>query len=75
VAAASDCSVLEITVEDFRRVVLADPDVVERVAGAVAARREEIERHREKGAADAPTEPPYSLVARVRRFLRLAASS
>jgi small-conductance mechanosensitive channel/CRP-like cAMP-binding protein len=74
VAAATDCSVLEITVEDFRRLVLADPELVERVAGAVAARRAELERNRAEGAASAATEPPYSFVSRVRRFLRLAAS-
>jgi len=74
VAAATDCSVLEITVEDFRRLVLADPDLVERVAGAVAARRVEIERHRAEGATYTPTEARQSLAARVRRFLRLGAS-
>jgi small-conductance mechanosensitive channel/CRP-like cAMP-binding protein len=75
VAAATDCSVLEITVEDFRRLVLADPEVVERVAGAVAARRVELERHIAEGAVSAAsTEPPQSFVARVRRFLRLASS-
>jgi CRP-like cAMP-binding protein len=74
VAAATDCSVLEITVEDFRRLVLADPDLVERVAGAVAARSVEIERHRAEGATYTPTEARQSLAARVRRFLRLGAS-
>jgi CRP-like cAMP-binding protein len=67
--------VLEITVEDFRRLVLADPDVVERVADAVAARRVELDRHIAEGAASAASsEPDHSLVARVRRFLHLAAS-
>ena len=75
VAAATDCRVLEITVEDFRRLVLTDPEVVERVAGAVAARRVELDRHIAEGAAtNASSEPPQSLVARVRRFLHLAAS-
>ncbi len=72
VMAATDCAVLEITVDDFRRLVLADPAVVERVAGAVALRRAELERHRAAGTERPETE--QSLVARVRRFLRLATS-
>jgi hypothetical protein len=51
VSAATDCTVLEITVEEFRRLVLADPAVVERVANAVATRRADLERHRVEGAA------------------------
>ena len=58
VAAATDCSVLEITVEDFHRLVLADPAVVERVATAVARRREELERHRAEGSAAVTNEAP-----------------
>jgi CRP-like cAMP-binding protein len=76
VAAAGDCSVLEVTVEDFRRLVLADPVVVERSATAVETRRAENERHRAAGAAGAaPSEVPQNFVARVRRFLHLDARS
>ncbi len=74
VAAAADCSVLEITAEDFRRLVLADPVVVERIATAVATRRAENVRHRAAGAASAASsEPAQNFVARVRRFLHLEA--
>lgn len=71
VAAATDCSVLEITVEDFHRLVLADPAVVERVATAVARRREELERHRAEGSTAVTNEAPQGFAARVRRFLNL----
>ncbi len=73
VMAATDCAVLEITVDDFRRLVMGDPAVVERVAGAVAERRAELDRYRIEGPADAP-EPEQTFVARVRRFVRLATS-
>src|SRR5579862_3385070 len=53
VAAVSDCRLLEITVDDFRRLVMADPAVVEAVATAVTTRRTELERHRAEGAASA----------------------
>ena len=73
VAAVSDCSVLEITVDDFRRLVMTDPAVVESVATAVATRRIELERHRAEGAASAAAEEaPQNFVARVRRFLHLS---
>jgi small-conductance mechanosensitive channel/CRP-like cAMP-binding protein len=75
VTAVTDCAVLEITVEDFRGLVLADPAVVERVALAASTRGAELERHRAEGlAAPAGSEPPHTFVARVRRFLHLAAS-
>ena len=75
VTAATDCDVLEITAEHFRRLVLADPIVVERVAMAVGTRRAELDRHRAHGAAAAaPSEPPQSFVARVQRFFHLSDS-
>jgi len=72
VVAVNDCELLEIGADAFRGVVLADPAIVERVAAAVATRRAELERHRETRAqAGTVVETPQTLVARVRRFLRL----
>jgi small-conductance mechanosensitive channel/CRP-like cAMP-binding protein len=72
VTAVTDCELLEIGAEAFRRVVLADAAVVDRVTTAVAARRAELEQHRTVRAVDTTVpEPPQNLVARVRRFLRL----
>ena len=72
VSAVTDCRLLEITVDDFRRLVMADPAVVEGVATAVATRRAENERHRAEGAAGAEApEPPQNFIARVRRFLSI----
>jgi small-conductance mechanosensitive channel/CRP-like cAMP-binding protein len=73
VTAASDCELLEIGADAFRRVVLADPAVVERISAAVSARRSDLETHRTmKAAPAAPIEPPHSFLARVRHFLRLS---
>ena len=73
VTAATDCELLEIGADAFRRVALADPAVVERVTSAVSSRRSDLETHRAmKAAPAAPIEPPHSFLARVRHFLRLS---
>jgi CRP-like cAMP-binding protein len=72
VTAATDCELVEIGADAFRRVVLADATVVERVTAAVAARRAELDQHRAaRSIGSAPAEAPATLVARVRRYLRL----
>lgn len=72
VTAVTDCELLEIGVDAFRRVVLADAAVVDRVTAAVAQRRAELDQHRAaRSVGGAATETPQTLVARVRRFLRL----
>ncbi len=72
VTAVSDCQLIEIGVDAFRRVVLADAALVERVAAAVATRRAEQDQHRAtRASGGAPVESPHTLVDRVRRFLRL----
>ena len=72
VTAVTDCELIEIASEAFRRVVLADAAVVDRVTAAVATRRAEIDQHRAaRPSGSAVTETPQTLVARVRRFLRL----
>jgi len=48
VVSVNDCELLEISADAFRGVVLTDPAIVERVAAAVAQRRAELERHRER---------------------------
>ena len=72
VTAAGDCDLLEIDVEGFRRVVLANPSVLERVTTVTSTRREELERHREAHAMAAATaDARHSFLTRVRQFLRL----
>ena len=72
VVAVTDCDLFEIDVEPFRRLVLGDPTLVERVGRAVATRRSELERHAANAAAAAAPESQVSFIARVRRFLRLS---
>jgi CRP-like cAMP-binding protein len=70
VTAVTDCALLEIGVEAFRRVVLSDAASVDRVAAAVSGRREELERHRAtRAATTVETETPQTFLERVRRFL------
>ncbi len=72
VTATTDCELLEIGSDAFRRVVMADAAVLERVTTAVAIRREALERHRQtRSNADVPPETPQTFLARVRQFLRL----
>jgi Mechanosensitive ion channel/Cyclic nucleotide-binding domain len=72
VTAATDCWLLEIGVDAFRRVALADPAIVEQVTTAVAARRAELDFHRtSKATAAVAPEPPSTFLARVRSFLKL----
>lgn len=75
VTAVQDCEVIEIGVDAFRDVVLADPAIVERVTAAVAARRAELEQHRTtRGTTAESPELARTFLARVRQFLRLSAS-
>jgi len=72
VTAVTDCELIEIASEAFRRVVLADAAIVDRVTAAVATRRAELDQHRAtRPSGSAVTETPQTLVDRVRRFLRL----
>lgn len=71
VSALTDCELLEIGVDAFRRVVMTDAVSVERVAAAVSNRRAELERHRAARAPITPeVETPHTFLVRVRRFLR-----
>jgi len=72
VAAETDCELLEIDKEGFRRLVLANPSVLQRVTEATAARREQLNRHRDEHAIPLPAaEAIQSLLSRVKHFLRL----
>jgi CRP-like cAMP-binding protein len=73
VTAATDCELLEIDTDAFRRVVMPDPTLVERITSAVAARRAELEIHRATKAAHPDAiEQPHTFLERVRQFLRLS---
>ena len=75
VAAVTECELLEITADVFRRFVLANPRAVEQVAAALTTRSADLDRARAAESAPPRTdEPSSSLLARVRRFLRLSAT-
>jgi len=76
VTAATDCDVVEIGVDTFRAVVVADPTILDRVSAAVESRRAGLALHRTtRVAATGAAEPPHSLLARVRQFLGLSTQS
>jgi CRP-like cAMP-binding protein len=68
VKAVTDLTLLEITADAFRRVVLANPSAVELVATAVSVRAAELAARRASGTAASP-EPPQTFLARVKRFI------
>jgi small-conductance mechanosensitive channel/CRP-like cAMP-binding protein len=72
VTAVTDCELLEIGVDAFRKVVLSDAASVERVATAVGSRRAELERHRAaRTTAAVEPETQQTFLDRVRKFLSL----
>jgi CRP-like cAMP-binding protein len=72
VTAATDCELIEIGADAFRRVVLADASILDQVTAAVSTRRLELAQHRATRTMEpAVVEAPQTLVDRVRRFLRL----
>ena len=76
VAAFTDCDVIEIGVDAFRGVVVADPSILDRVSAAVESRRASLEHHRTtKATAAGAPEAPHSLLTRVRQFLGLSTQS
>ena len=73
VSAVGDCRLLEITAETFRRTLLANPQVVEKVAAVVEERRVGLEHTRRSAPAEvAAVQAPISLIARIQKFLRLS---
>jgi small-conductance mechanosensitive channel len=76
VTAATDCELLEITADAFRRFVLDNPAVLEEVGEAVATRAARLADLRlVSGSQAPPVEEPSSFVASVRRFLSLSVTS
>jgi small-conductance mechanosensitive channel/CRP-like cAMP-binding protein len=72
VTAVTDCELIEIASDAFRRVLVADAALLERIAAAVATRRAEQDQHRAtRSTGSAAVETRQTLVDRVRRFLRL----
>ena len=69
-----DSEVLEITADEFKQFVLANPAVVEQVGAAVSSRQAELDQARAQGSSSAPAETPQRLVDRIRRFFGLLAS-
>jgi small-conductance mechanosensitive channel len=72
VSAITDCLLLEIGAEDFRRIALAHPPVVQEVTSVVAERRSGLARSREGVTrTSVAEEAPRSFLLRVRQFLRI----
>jgi CRP-like cAMP-binding protein len=71
VRASGDCQVLEITAEDFRRLILQNPATIDRIGESVAERREGLARARQASAAPIAHESASSFVSRIRKFLRV----
>ena len=62
----------EIDADGFRKVILANPSVLERVTSVVTLRKGELDRHRDTQAAPVTSEGDrQTFLARVRRFLRI----
>jgi small-conductance mechanosensitive channel len=74
VRAVVDSELIELTVDAFRRFVLANPAAFEQVGLAVAQRAAELELLRAAGGPAKPPEPPQNFLGRVRRFLKLESS-
>jgi small-conductance mechanosensitive channel/CRP-like cAMP-binding protein len=73
VSAVVDCLLLEITADTFRRIFLANPQVVEKVAAVVEQRRAGLERARRLAPMEAAVaQAPISLITRIQKFLRLS---
>jgi CRP-like cAMP-binding protein len=74
VRTTADSEVLEITADDFKQFVLANPAVVEEVGAAVSRRQAELDQARAQGTPTTPAETPQRLVDRIRRFFGLIAN-
>ena len=74
VRTTADSEVLEITADEFREFVLANPASVEQVGAAVSSRQAELDQARAQGTSTPSTETPQRLVDRIRRFFGLVAS-
>ncbi|NOT28340.1 MAG: mechanosensitive ion channel [Acidobacteria bacterium] len=72
VTSATDCDLLEIDADGFRKVILANPSALERVTSVVSMRKSELDRHREAHLViETGDQGRQSFLARVRQFLRI----
>ena len=71
VRALGDCQVLEITADDFRRLIVQNPATIDRIGQSVAERRQGLARAREANAAPLVHESATSFVSRIRKFLHV----
>jgi len=71
VLAAGDVAVVEIGADLFRRVIAAHPEAIEKIGMAVMMRRAELDQIR-SATAETATVETGTLLARMKRFLRLA---
>jgi CRP-like cAMP-binding protein len=73
VTAVTDCELVELTSDAFRRFALDNPALLEQVGAAVAARRARLADLRlVSGPVEADQEAPSTFLASVRRFLGLS---
>jgi CRP-like cAMP-binding protein len=70
VSAVVDSELLEIAAHDFRRLVLADAELLGKMSVAVAARRSTLEGLREALEPEAVSEAPVGLLERIQQFFR-----
>ena len=73
VTARGDAVLLEITADTFRRIVLANPTVLERISGVIEQRRAQLaERAAVAVGPAAIAEAPRPLLRKIQRFFGLA---
>lgn len=70
VVARGDTTVVEIDAESFRSLAASDPQAMEAIGAAAAARRLELDAARAASSQSVVPVPPATLVARMRKFLR-----
>ena len=71
VKAMGDVSLLEISAQDFRELVLSNPDLLDHVSTIVSARRTGLEDAKATVAAVAAPEAKHNFLSRMRRFLNI----
>jgi small-conductance mechanosensitive channel/CRP-like cAMP-binding protein len=71
VTAVTDCVLMELTAEAFRRFVVEQPAVLEQITAAVLRRQVELDRTRASASITQTLETRASFLARVRKFLKI----
>jgi CRP-like cAMP-binding protein len=74
--AASDVDTLMLCKEPFRKVLLQDPQIVEKISHAMARRKEEIQQQlkemKNRVAVTIPVETQQKFLSRIQRFFGLS---